>query len=144
MAMICRLMARSTLRPARPVPGDSGHDGRMITEEDIRRVALSLPATSEKPSYGQPGFRVKDRLFARIREEGDVLVLWVEGEGEKEALIASDPAKFFTTPHYDGHAMVLVRFDAVDVDELTELLTDSWYLRAPQRLVDEFDANFRG
>jgi len=45
--------------------------GRMITEEDVRRVALSLPATSEKPSYGRPGFRVKDRLFARIREEGE-------------------------------------------------------------------------
>jgi hypothetical protein len=114
----------------------------MITEEDIRRVALSLPATSEKPSYGQPGFRVKDRLFARIREEGDVLVLWVDGEGEKEALIASDPAKFFTTPHYDGYPMVLVRFDAVDLDELTELLTDSWYQRAPKPLADEFDATF--
>ena len=118
--------------------------GRMITDEDVRRVALSLPATTEKPSYGQPGFRVKDRLFARIREEGDVLVVWVEGEGEKEALIASDPAKFFTTPHYDGHPMVLVRFDAVDADELTELLTDSWYLRAPKRLADEFDAGFGG
>ena len=116
----------------------------MITDEDVRRVALSLPATTEKPSYGQPGFRVKDRLFARIREEGDVLVVWVEGEGEKEALIASDPAKFFTTPHYDGHPMVLVRFDAVDADELTELLTDSWYLRAPKRLADEFDAGFGG
>jgi hypothetical protein len=116
----------------------------VITEADVRRAALSLPATSEKPSYGQPGFRVKDRLFARIREEGDVLVVWVEGEGEKEALIASDPAKFFTTPHYDGHPMVLVRFDAVDVDELTELLTDSWYLRAPRRLADEFDATLGG
>ena len=116
----------------------------MITEEDVRRAALSLPATTEKPSYGQPGFRVKDRLFARIREEGDVLVLWVEGEGEKEALIASDPAKFFTTPHYDGHPMVLVRFDAVDVDELTELLTESWYLRAPKRLAEEFDAALGG
>ena len=116
----------------------------MITEEDIRRVALSLPATSEKPSYGQPGFRVKDRLFARIREEGDVLVLWVDGEGEKEALIASDPAKFFTTPHYDGYALVLVRFDAIDVDELTELLTDAWFVRAPKKLADEFEAQLRG
>ena len=118
--------------------------GRMITVEDVRRVALSLPATSEKPSYGRPGFRVKDRLFARIREEGDVLVLWVEDEGEKEALIGSDPAKFFTTPHYDGHPMVLARFEAIDVEELTELLTDSWYQRAPKRLAGEFDATFGG
>jgi len=45
-----------------------------VTESDVRRVALSLPATTEKPSYGTPGFRVKDKLFARIREQGDLLV----------------------------------------------------------------------
>lgn len=42
----------------------------MVTEDDVRRVALSLLATTEKQSYGMPGFRVKDKLFARIREEG--------------------------------------------------------------------------
>lgn len=109
----------------------------MVTEDDVRRVALSLPHTTEKPSYGTPGFRVKDRLFARIREEGDVLVVWVAGEGEKQGLIAAEPAKFFTTPHYDGHPSVLVRLPAVDVDELAELLTDSWRLRAPKRVAAE-------
>jgi hypothetical protein len=112
----------------------------VVTEDDVRRVALSLPATTEKPSYGTPGFRVKDKLFARIREEGDVLAIWTEDEAEKEALIASDPEKFFTTPHYDGHPMVLVRFEAVDVDELLELLTDSWRLRAPKKVRESFDA----
>jgi hypothetical protein len=110
----------------------------MVTEDDVRRVALSLPATSEKPSYGTPGFRVKDKLFARIREEGDVLLVWVSDLGEKAALIASEPDKFFTTPHYDGHDTVLVRFAAVDVQELTELLTDSWRRRAPKRLAADF------
>ena len=107
--------------------------------DDVRRIALALPATKEKPSYGTPGFRVKDRLFARIREEGDVLVLWCGDLGEKEALIASDPATFFTTPHYDGHPTVLVRFGAVDVDELRELLVESWCHRAPKRLRAAFD-----
>jgi hypothetical protein len=112
----------------------------VVTEDDVRRLALSLPATTEKPSYGTPGFRVKDKLFARVREEGDVLALWVEDEAEKEALIASEPEKFFTIPHYDGHPMVLVRFGAVDEGEMLELLTDSWRLRAPKRLRQEFDA----
>ncbi|MCT2586363.1 MmcQ/YjbR family DNA-binding protein [Actinophytocola gossypii] len=110
----------------------------MVTEDDVRRVALSLPHTTERPSYGTPGFRVKDKLFARIREEGDVLALFVADESEKHGLIASDPEKFFTTSHYDGAAMILVRFGAVDVDELTELLTDSWRLRAPKRVVAEY------
>ena len=103
-------------------------------------MALSLPETTEKPSYGTPGFRVKDKLFARIREEGDVLVLWCENLDEKEFLLGAEPDKFFTTPHYDGHPSVLVRLGAVDRDELRELLTDSWRARAPKRLADSLDA----
>jgi hypothetical protein len=120
--------------------GKRGDDGAVVTEDDVRRLALSLPATTEKPSYGTPGFRVKDRLFARIREEGDLLVVWTADVGEKEALMASEPDTFTSTPHYDGHAMVLVRMGAVDADELLELLTESWRLRAPAKLVAEFDA----
>ena len=112
----------------------------MATEADVRKIALSLPETTEKPSYGTPGFRVKDKLFARIREEGDVLVVSCEDEGEKQALIASEPATFFTTPHYDGHPSVLVRFGAADVELLTELLTESWRLRAPAKVVAAYDA----
>ncbi|MGZ8762545.1 MAG: MmcQ/YjbR family DNA-binding protein [Acidimicrobiia bacterium] len=112
----------------------------MVTTADVRRVALSLPATTEKPSYGTPGFRVKAKLFARIREEGDVLVVWCADVAEKEALIASQPATFFTTPHYDGHPTVLERLGAVDVDELAEVLTESWRIRAPKKLREEFDA----
>lgn len=111
----------------------------MVTEQDVRRVALSLPHTTERPSYGTPGFRVKDKLFARLREEGDVLALFVAGEADKQGLIDSEPAKFFTTAHYDGYPMVLVRLGAVDVEELTELLTDAWRLRAPKSVVGELE-----
>jgi len=110
----------------------------MSTEDDVRRIALSLPETAEKPSYGTPGFRVKDKLFARMRPEPGVLVLWVEDLFEKEALLQSDPEKFFTIPHYDGYASVLVRLEAVDVDELTELLTDAWRVRAPERVLEAY------
>lgn len=113
----------------------------MVTDEDVRRIALALPETVEKPSYGTPGFRVKDRLFARIREEGDVLVIWCGDESEKLALIDSEPDKFFTTPHYDGHPTVLVRLDRIDVDELEDLLTESWRVRAPKRVRAAFDAS---
>ena len=64
----------------------------MATEQDVRQVALSLPETAEKPSYGTPGFRVKDRLFLRIRSDAEGgLVVFVADIGEKEALLASDP-----------------------------------------------------
>lgn len=110
----------------------------MITEDDIRRIALTLPATTEKPSYGTPGFRVKDELFARIRDEGDLMIR-VADEDEKRAMVEHEPNKFFTTPHYDGYASVLVLFGGVEVDELTELLTEAWRLCAPRKLLDDFD-----
>jgi hypothetical protein len=110
----------------------------VAAEADVRELALALPAASEKPSYGTPGFRVRDRLFARIREEG-VLVLWRESEEEKEALVEAESEKFFTTPHYDGYPNILIRLDAVDREELAELLEESWRLRAPSSLVEQFD-----
>ena len=112
----------------------------MTTESDVRAIALALPETEERPSYGTPGFRVKDRLFARIREPG-VLVVWCADEAEKDFLIRAEPEKFFTTPHYDGHPSILVRLEAVGRDELTELLTDSWRVRAPKRLAASLDAD---
>jgi hypothetical protein len=110
----------------------------VASEADVRELALALPATTEKPSYGTPGFRVRDRLFARIREEG-VLVLWRESEEEKEALVEAEPEKFFTTPHYDGYPNILIRLEAVDLEELGELLEESWRLRAPSSTVERLD-----
>ena len=110
----------------------------MASEGDVRELALAFPATTERPSYGTPGFRVRDRLFARMREEG-VLVLWRESEEEKQALVEAEPEKFFTTPHYDGYPNILVRLTAVDREELAELLEESWRLRAPEFLVEQFD-----
>jgi hypothetical protein len=112
----------------------------MVSEDDVRELALALPETTEQPSWGAPGFRVKDRLFARLREPG-VLVVWVGGLDEKDFLIAADPRKFFTLPHYDGHPSVLARLGALERTELAELLADSWRLRAPKRLRDRFDSD---
>ncbi|WCO66539.1 MmcQ/YjbR family DNA-binding protein [Iamia majanohamensis] len=117
----------------------------MATEEDVRRLALALPETTEKPSYGTPGFRVEDRLFLRLRTDAEGwLVVFVADQGEKEALLASAPDRFHTTPHYDGHASVLVDLDAVDVDELSELITDAWRARAPVRVRQRFEAERDG
>ena len=112
----------------------------MTTEDDVRRIALALPFTTEKPSYGTPGFRAKDKLFARLKEEPDVLAIWVAHEQEKLAMVEAEPAKFFTTPHYDGYPMVLVRLSTVEEVELTELITESFRLRAPNMVVQPFDS----
>jgi hypothetical protein len=107
----------------------------MVTEEDVRRIALDLPGAFERPSHGGlPSWRTEPRMFSWIRDEPEALVVWVESLEDKEVLISSEPGKFFTTSHYDGHPIVLVRLAAVDVDEARELITDSWRLRAPRSL----------
>lgn len=113
----------------------------MVTEEDVRRIALSLPGAYEQESYaGRPSWRTQPRMFAWIRDQPDALVVWVDSLEDKEALIASDPGKFFTTSHYDGHPIVLVHLDVVDGAEVTELVTDSWLLRAPRSLTTGWNA----
>jgi hypothetical protein len=117
---------------------------------DVHRIALALPHARQDGSKirylveGGKAFawtwkkRVQEKR-ARV-EQLDVFAVRVAGEEEKHVLIASDPGKFFTEPHYNGYPAVLVRLDAVDSDELTELLTDAWRNAAPRRLVAEFDA----
>ncbi|HSK24820.1 MAG TPA: MmcQ/YjbR family DNA-binding protein, partial [Egicoccus sp.] len=93
-----------------------------MTIEEVRRIALALPGAYEQPSHGgQPSWRTRPRMFATVREDLNVLVVWVESIEEKEALLGSNPSVFSTTPHYDGHPIVLVNLDTVDADEAAEL-----------------------
>lgn len=70
----------------------------------------------------------------------DLIAVRVAGAADKEALLAADPEEFFTEPHYDGFPAVLVRLDAVSLDELEELITEAWLAQAPRDLVTEFEA----
>jgi hypothetical protein len=112
----------------------------MVTVDDVRRVALSLPETVEKPYNRRPGFRVRSHLFARMHELPDVLMVGCADLGARDELLACEPGSFFITPHYDGYPAILVRLGAIDLAELTELLTDSWRLAAPRRVLAAFEA----
>jgi hypothetical protein len=108
----------------------------MVTESQIRRIAMSLPGAYEQVSYdGRPSFRTKPRMFTWIRDKPEALVVWVESLDDKEMMIKTEPRVFFTTPHYDGYPMVLVRLEAIDAKRARELITESWRLRAPKALL---------
>lgn len=117
----------------------------MATFDDVRRIALALPETV--PDSDGTAFRVEGKLFAwpwqervdprraRVPNLG-VLVVRIASEMDKDVLIGMDPNAFFTQPHYDGYAAILVRLAAIDDAMLEKLLIDSWRLRAPKRLRD--------
>jgi hypothetical protein len=124
----------------------------VATWDDVRRIALALPESSERLSHEHASWRVRDKGFvwerplrpADVQALGDdaptgpILGARVEHLGAKEALLADDPAVFFTTPHFDGYAAVLVRLDRIALDELTELVVEAWLCRAPKRLAKQY------
>ena len=112
----------------------------MITEEDVRRVALSLPETIEKPYNRLPSFRVRNNLFLRIHELPDAFFVRCASVEERNELLRAEQDKFFITPHYDGYPGFLVRLSQVDLDEVTEIVTESWRLSAPKRLLAAYDS----
>lgn len=96
----------------------------MATEEDVRRAALSLPGVVERPSWGKPAWFAAT-LMARIWDDG---VLTVKTE-EREALAGTDPGTYFWTPHHDrSPQLVLVRLGRIGLEELDELLDESFRL----------------
>src|SRR3954449_12757318 len=117
-----------------------------------------MPEASERESRGNRQWRVKDKLFVWERPlrqtdlaalgpeapTGPILGARVEHEMAKQALIADASGVFFTTPHFDGYPAILVRLDAIGLDDLEEVIVEAWLARAPPRLVKAYLAANRG
>jgi len=121
-------------------------------QSDVRRIALSLPGTSE--TDGRFAFSVsaggKPKGFAWVWMERveprkprvpnhEVLAVRVADLEEKELLLESNPDALFTEPHYNGFPAVLVRLAAIDPGALEELLVEAWYCQAPSSLRAAFE-----
>ncbi len=116
--------------------------------EDVRRLALSLPETSERISRERSQWVIRDRLFVwerplRAKEvqelgplapQGPIMGARVEHLIAKEALLAEEPEVFFTTSHFKGSATVLVLLERIDARTLEEVVVEAWLARAPERL----------
>jgi hypothetical protein len=116
----------------------------MATQADVRRIALSLPAT-EQPR-GRYAFAVPNKgklkefvwvWLERVTPKKprvpnfDVIAVRVADLAEKDRLLAARPKAFFTEPHYHGYPAVLVRLEAINVADLRALLTAAWRCQAP-------------
>jgi hypothetical protein len=126
---------------------------QVATWEDVARLALAMPETSEGQSYGNTAWKVKDKGFVWERPlgkadllalgdtappEGPILAVRVDGLAEKEAVLAANPDCCFTIPHFNGYPAVLILLDRIDEALLTELVIDAWLARAPKRLTDQY------
>ena len=121
----------------------------MAEWSDVRKICLDLPDTVEDP---ERDWKVHGRrfVFERLLRRADLAHLgdaapdeppmgvWVPDLEAKEALVASTSGAFFTTPHFDGYALVLARLGLVEQDELREIVLDAWLARAARRLAQKW------
>jgi len=106
--------------------------------EFVRRTCLPWPGVTEKLCYGTPGFYVNKKLFARMKEDGETLVVQ---SVIREKWMLKDPQTYFITDHYRNYDYLLISLPGVPPDELTGLLQTAWYNRAPRRLQQQHDEN---
>ncbi len=125
---------------------------RLVTLEDVRALSLALPETTEQTAYGNAAWAVKGKTFAWERPlrkadlaalgesapRGTIVGVWTADLEMKGAMIASDPKAFFTTPHFDGYAAVLISLEKITRAALKRALVDAWLVRAPKRVAAEF------
>ena len=124
----------------------------MATWDDVARIALALPEATEGVKRDLRAWGVRDKGFVWERPlrrtdlealsdrapSGPILGARVEHLGAKEALLATDPDVFFTTPHFDNYPAVLVRLDRITVGDLEELIVEAWLAKAPKRLAKAY------
>jgi hypothetical protein len=125
----------------------------MATVEDAARVATGLPEVTVGERHGNRTWFVAGKAFAwerpfskaDIRRFGDqappdgpILAVRVADLGEKEAILAANTAAFFTIPHFNGYAAVLIQLRKASAKALREVITDGWLATAPPKLADQY------
>lgn len=130
----------------------------MVTIDEVSRLALELPHVTEGATRGNRSWVVAGKAFAWERPfskadirrygeakppEGPILAVRVEDLGEKQAVLAANPTAFFTIPHFDGYAAVLIQLERATKRAVRDALTDGWLACAPAKLADELLARPR-
>jgi len=124
----------------------------MASLDEVATLALALPGVTEAERHGNRTWLVAGKAFAWDRPfskadirrfgsqppPGPILAVRVGDLGEKEAVLAAHPGTFFTIPHFDGYAAVLIRLPDVARGALAEAITDGWLACAPPDLTDQY------
>jgi hypothetical protein len=106
----------------------------MVTVDDVRAFAMTLPRTTEALVRDRIKFRVGRIVYVAFSRD-ETLMGFGFPKDERDALIASEPHKFQLPPTSDlRYQWVVARMDALDVDEMRELVLDAWRICVPKKV----------
>jgi hypothetical protein len=111
---------------------------RPMTWAAVQEIARALPGAVEGTSYGTPAFHVRKKLFVRLHQSRESIVIMIDMD-EREALMRINPETFFITDHYLDYPAMLVRLATVRPRELRECIEESWRRSAPADLITAYD-----
>jgi len=111
-----------------------------VTFDDVRKFALAWPEVEDGTSYGTAALKVRKKLLARLKEDGDSLVMPGVAQDEREMLVESRPKLFYFTDHYRDYPIVLIRLSQAKRADVEPLLRQQWQTLASKAAVREFDA----
>ncbi|WP_018183847.1 MmcQ/YjbR family DNA-binding protein [Kaistia granuli] len=103
----------------------------------LRELCLALPEVVEQETWGDPTFRVGDKIFAMVKSGDERLSVWIKApQGSQMVLVGADPARFFVPPYVGSKGWVGIRLDEdPDWQEVADLVRRSYQLIAPKRLL---------
>ena len=110
-----------------------------MTFDDVRRIALAWPEVADGTSYGTPALKVRKKMLARLKEDGDSLVMPGIPPDEREMLVERQPDLFYFTDHYRDYPMVLIRLSKATRAEVEPLLRRHWRTLASKAALRQVD-----
>jgi hypothetical protein len=112
-----------------------------VTFDDVRKIALAWPEVEDGTSYGTAALKVRKKLLARLKEDGDSLVTPGVPADEREMLVESQPKLFYFTDHYRDYPIVLIRLSKAKRAAVEPLLRRQWRTLASKKAIKAVEAN---
>src|SRR3978361_1882468 len=110
-----------------------------MTFDELRKFALAWPEVEDGSSYGTPALKVRKKMLARLKEDGDSLVMPGVPQDEREMLVESQPKIFYFTDHYKDYPMVLIRLSKAKRATVEPFLLRQWRALASKAAIKAFD-----